>query len=87
MSVIGPVQSHCRAGSPMGERRLLRWEGFAEKVGFEPGVKKWRSDECWEWGWLQRWIDKWMRRWIETWLARLTKWIWKLIPKTRWFVS
>jgi len=27
--------------------------------------------------------NKWMRRWVETWLARLTEWIWKLIPKTR----
>jgi len=23
---------------------VLRWEGFVEKVGFEPGVKEWRSD-------------------------------------------
>ena len=27
-----------------------------------------------------------MRRWIETRLARLTEWIWKLIPKTRWCI-
>ena len=39
MSVIGPVQSHCHEGSPVGERSL-RWEGFVEKVGFEPGVKE-----------------------------------------------
>jgi len=25
------------------------WEGFIEKVGFEPGVKEWRSDGWWEW--------------------------------------
>jgi len=36
MSVIGPVQSHCHGGSPV----CARWEGFVEKVGFEPGVKE-----------------------------------------------
>ena len=36
MSMIGPVQSRCHEGSPVG----LRWEGFVEKVGFEPGVKE-----------------------------------------------
>ena len=40
MSVIGPVQSHYHEGSPVG-KRSLRWEGFVEKVGFEPGVKEW----------------------------------------------
>jgi len=40
MSVIGPVQSHCHEGCPIG-KRSLRWEGFVEKVGFEPGVKEW----------------------------------------------
>jgi len=39
MSVIGPVQSRCHEGSPVG-KRSLRWEGFVEKVGFEPGVKE-----------------------------------------------
>ena len=40
MSVIGPVQSRYReAASPIGKRNL-RWEGFVEKVGFEPGVKE-----------------------------------------------
>ena len=48
MSVIGPVQSHYHEGSPVG-KRSLRWEGFVEKVGFEPGVKEWRS----EW-WMMR---------------------------------
>ena len=43
MSVIGPFQSHCHEGSPVSKKRL-RWEGFVEKVGFEPGVKEWRSD-------------------------------------------
>jgi len=37
MSVIGPVQSHYHEGSPVG-KRSLRWEGFVEKVGFEPAV-------------------------------------------------
>ena len=40
MSVVGPVQSRYR---PVGKRNLL-WEGFVEKVGFEPGVKERRSD-------------------------------------------
>jgi len=26
--------------SPINKRSLLRWEGFVEKVGFEPGVKE-----------------------------------------------
>ena len=43
MSIIGPVQSRYRRGSPVGKRNL-RWEGFVEKVGFEPGVKERRSD-------------------------------------------
>jgi len=33
MSVIGPVQSRCHEGSPVG-KISLRWEGFVEKVGF-----------------------------------------------------
>jgi len=39
MSMIGPVQSCCHEGSPIG-KRSLRWEGFVEKVGFEPRVKE-----------------------------------------------
>ena len=39
MSMIGPVQSRCHESSPVGKRNL-RWEGFVEKVGFEPGVKE-----------------------------------------------
>jgi len=39
MSMIGPVQSRCHEGSPVG-KKSLRLEGFVEKVGFEPGVKK-----------------------------------------------
>ena len=31
--------SHCHEGSPVGKRNL-RWEGFVEKIGFEPGVKQ-----------------------------------------------
>jgi len=38
MSVIGPVP--LSRGSPVGKRNL-RWKGFVEKVGFEPGVKEW----------------------------------------------
>jgi len=42
MSVISPVQSHDREGSPMSKEEKLRWKGFVEKVGlgFESGVKK-----------------------------------------------
>jgi len=28
----------------VGKEVKLRWEGFVENVGFEPGVKKYRSD-------------------------------------------
>jgi len=87
MSVIGPVQSHCHAVSPIG-KKSLKWERFVVKVGFEPGVKEWRSDGWWERGWWERWVDKWMRRWIETRLVRLTKWIWKLYSGRRgWYDS
>ena len=37
--------------------------------------------------WWQRWVDKWMRMWIETRLVGPAKWIWKLIPETRWCIS
>jgi len=39
MSVIVPVQSRYHEGSPVG-KRSLRWKGFVETVGFEPGVKE-----------------------------------------------
>jgi len=42
MSIIGPVQSRYREAVQV--KRNLRWEGFVEKVGFEPGVKERRSD-------------------------------------------
>jgi len=38
--MISPVQSHYHKGSPMGKEEKLSWEGFVEKVGFEPGVKE-----------------------------------------------
>ena len=40
MSVISSVQSHDHEGSPVGKEEKLRWEGFVEKVSFEPGVKE-----------------------------------------------
>jgi len=40
MSVISLVQPHDHEGSPMGKEVKLRWEGFVEKVAFEPGVNK-----------------------------------------------
>ena len=39
LSVTGPVQFRDHEGSMVG-KRSLRWEGFVEKVGFEPGVKE-----------------------------------------------
>jgi len=39
MSMIGPVQSRCHEGSPVG-KRSLRWEEFVEKSGLERGVKE-----------------------------------------------
>jgi len=73
-------------GSPVGKRNLW-WEGFVQKLGFEPRVKEWRSDGWREWGWWQRWVNKWMKRWIKTRMVRLTIWIWQLIPKTKWCIS
>jgi len=40
MSMICPVQSHNYEGSPLSTGVKLRWEGFVEKVGFEPRVKE-----------------------------------------------
>jgi len=84
--MISSVQYHYHEGSPMSKEAKLRWERFIEEVGFEPGVKEWRSDGWWEWQWWEGWVDRWMKRWIETGLTRLTKWIWKLIPE-RWCMN
>ena len=49
----GLVQSHHHEGSPVG-KGSLRWEGFVEKLGFEPGVKQWwmtRAGMMREMGW------------------------------------
>jgi len=42
MSMISPVQSSpiIRESSTRDTRTAVRWEGFVEKVGFEPGVKE-----------------------------------------------
>jgi len=40
MSMISPVQSHYNEGGSMSKEVKLRWEGFVEEVGFEPGVKE-----------------------------------------------
>jgi len=34
------VQSQCHEGTPVSKKIKLRWEGFVEDVGFEPGVKE-----------------------------------------------
>jgi len=44
MSVISPVQSHDREGSPMSEEEKFRWEGFDEKVGFQFLSLEWKSE-------------------------------------------
>jgi len=41
--MISPVRSHDHEGSPGVE--VIRFEGFVEKVGFEPGVKRVMDDE------------------------------------------
>jgi len=41
MSMISPVRYHYHEGRPMSKEEKLRWEGFVEEVGFEPGVKEW----------------------------------------------
>jgi len=38
-SMIGPVQSHCHEGSPVG-KEIYSGKDLFEKVGFEPGVKE-----------------------------------------------
>jgi len=38
--MIGLIQPHYHEGSPVGKKKSLRWEGFVEKAGFEPGVKE-----------------------------------------------
>jgi len=39
MSMIGPVQSRCHEGSPVGKKKS-KVGRFVEKVGFDPGVKE-----------------------------------------------
>jgi len=40
----GPVPWSSKVPGSWGTRSsLLRWEVFVENVGFEPGVKQWRS--------------------------------------------
>ena len=39
--MIGPVQSHYHeAVQTQPVEVYFRWEGFVEKIGFQPGVKK-----------------------------------------------
>jgi len=40
MSMMSPVQSNYHECSPMSKEVKLWWEGFVEKVGFEPEVKE-----------------------------------------------
>jgi len=40
--ILIPVQSHHHEGSPTSKEEKVRWEGFVEKLGFEPRVKEWR---------------------------------------------
>ena len=38
--ILIPVQSHHHEGSPTSKEEKVRWEGFVEKLGFEPRVKE-----------------------------------------------
>jgi len=43
---ISPIQFSDPWRQSECTRSVLRWEGFVEKVGFEPGVKEWQSSGC-----------------------------------------
>ena len=74
------TDEHDKSGLVHNPCRQSRWHFLPLVGGSSRGrVKDWRKNGCWEW-W--GWADK-CTRWTRTRLMRLTKWIRKLIPKTR----
>ena len=63
--VLSILQLQCRS---------LWWKRFAEKLGFEPGVKKWGSDKWCRWWWcicgLHGYRYMVQRRVISIWLTK-----------------
>jgi len=70
-----------------GERsikaRRICWRG--RFWACDERVKEWRMMTVWMITEIN-WADKWMKSQVETWLARLTEWIWELIPETVWCI-
>jgi len=72
------------------KREDVWWEGFVKDVGFDLGVKEWRSYGWWEW-WIygKSWTGmcgKIRVRDGET-GTRLSEWSRELIPETRWGIA
>ena len=75
-----------RKSSPKCASNLL-WKDFAELYVFSLEWKCDRKKTAIRWRW-RRWSDMYIKRWIRRLVTmRLTKWIMKLIQKTRWCKS
>ena len=88
MSVLRPIQSHDHEGEPMSKGEKLRWEGFVEKMGFEPGMKKWwmmRVEMMAEMGWEEI-RDESRQDWLG-WRNKSGSWFQRRFQKLSHFLS